>query len=309
MKWYEISISVMAMVALFIHSMDHFANNLKKRIGDRTNRLFSIVSNSRPKGFLFGFVATGIVQSSSVVISILISFVDSGMISFTGSLPILLGSNLGTTITAWLITLDINFLGTALIVIGFIVGYFPERIRLFSKPLFYLGLILFSLQLLDQTLAPLKESEKMIHFLSYAAHPISGIFLGILATAITQSSSVTVGLAIILAGQQVIQLESAIGIIVGSNIGTTSTAFLAAIKLNRLAKKTALINLYFNLFGAVLYLPFHNLFTELVRNVSGDLSVQVALAHLFFNLGIAAILLPFTTVIGNYFGKGTALKP
>ena len=93
MKWYEISISVMAMVALFIHSMDHFANNLKKRIGDRTNRLFSIVSNSRPKGFLFGFVATGIVQSSSVVISILISFVDSGMISFTGSLPILLGSH------------------------------------------------------------------------------------------------------------------------------------------------------------------------------------------------------------------------
>lgn len=303
MQWYEISISIIAMIALFVHSMDHFANNLKKRVGGRMDRLFTSVSNNRFKGFLFGFVATGIVQSSSVVISILVSFVDTGLISFSGSLPVLLGSNLGTTVTAWLVTLDINFLGTVLIVIGFIVGYFPERIRLFSKPLFYLGLILFSLQLLDQSLDPLKESEKMIHFLGYASHPISGILIGILATAITQSSSVTVGLAIILTAQNVIQLESAIGIIVGSNIGTTSTAFLASIKLNQTAKKTALLNLFFNLFGALIYLPFHHIFSETIRSMNTDAAIQVALAHLFFNLGIGILILPFTNHISSYFER------
>ncbi len=301
MQWYEISISIIAMIALFVHSMDHFANNLKKRAKGRMNGLFTSVSNNRYKGFLFGFIATGIVQSSSVVTSILVSFVDTGLISFSGSLPILLGSNLGTTVTAWLVTLDINFLGTVLIVIGFIVGYFPERIRLFSKPLFYLGLILFSLQLLDQSLNPLKDSEKMIQFLSYASHPISGILIGVLVTAITQSSSVTVGLAIILTAQNVIQLESAIGIIVGSNVGTTSTAFLASIKLNRVAKKTALLNLFFNLFGALIYLPVHTLFTEMIRSTSSNPSVQVALAHLLFNVGIGILVLPFTNHISAYF--------
>ncbi|TNE75255.1 MAG: Na/Pi cotransporter family protein [Bacteroidetes bacterium] len=305
MSWYEVLISVIATIALFVHSLDHFSTNLKKRANGRIMKRFENVSDSRIKGFLLGMLATALIQSSSAVISIIVSFVDSGFISFTGSLPMLLGSNLGTTVTAWLVTLDIDFLGTVLIVIGFIVGYFPERIRIFSKPVFYLGLILFSLQLLGDNLQPLKDSESIIHFLTYAAHPISGLLLGLLVTAITQSSSVTVGLSIILASQHVINLDSAIGIIVGSNIGTTSTAFIASIKMGRAAKRTALVNFLFNLFGALLYLPLYIPFNNFIKGLDADIAVKVALAHLFFNIGITAIILPLTHTIGRRFEPKT----
>lgn len=265
--------------------------------------LFRNVSNSRLKGFLLGIIATAIIQSSSAVISIVVSFVDTGVVSFTGSLPILLGSNLGTTITAWIVTLDIDFLGAVLIAIGFILSYFPERVRFLSKPIFYLGLILFSLQLLSSNLEPIKNSEAVVQFLAYSSHPYMGILLGLVVTAITQSSSVTVGLAIILSSQQVIQLDSAIGIIVGTNIGTTSTAFIASAKMCSIAKKTALVNFFFNVFGALLYLPLFTPFNNMIKAINVEPAFQVALAHLIFNLALVAILLPFTSMLGNFFNR------
>lgn len=248
-----------------------------------------------------GVAATAIIQSSSAVISIVISFVDSGIVSLSGSLPIMLGSNLGTTVTAWLVTLHLDFLGPILIAAGFILSYFPERIKHYSKPIFYLGLILFSLHLLGQNLEPIKNSPETIEFLSYASHPVSGILLGLLVTAIVQSSSVTVGLAIILSAQNVIEIDSAIGIVIGSNVGTTSTALLASIKMNQTARRAALLNLGFNLFGALLYLPLHAIFNNFIKSIPSGVEVQVALAHLFFNLIVVAIILPFTNAIAAKF--------
>jgi phosphate:Na+ symporter len=301
MTWYQILISVLATIALFINSLDHFSSNVKKSTNNRVSELIRSVSSSKIKGFFMGMMSTSIIQSSSAVISITISFVDSKIISLAGSLPIMLGSNLGTTVTAWLVTFNIEFLGPILIAAGFVLGYFPERIKHFSKPIFYLGLILFSLQLLSQNLEPVKNSPETIEFLTYAANPISGILLGLLVTAIVQSSSVTVGLVIILSSQQVIGLDSAIGIIVGSNIGTTSTALVASIKMSSAAKRAAFLNLSFNLVGALLYLPIHSLFNDLIKSIPGDIGIQVAVAHLLFNFGVVLLFIPFTNTIAQRF--------
>lgn len=301
MTWYQVLISVIATIALFINSLDHFASNIKKSTNNKVSDLIGTFSNTKYKGFLMGFMATSIVQSSSAVVSIVISFVDNGIISLSNSLPVMLGSNLGTTVTAWLVTFHLEFIGPVLIATGFVLSYFPERIKHYSKPVFYLGLILFSLHLLGQNLEPIKNSPETIEFLSYASHPISGILLGLLITAIVQSSSVTVGLAIILSSQNVINLDSAIGIVIGSNVGTTSTALLASIKMIKAAKQAALLNLGFNLMGALLYLPFYRMFNNLIKTIPSEIEVQVALAHLCFNLIVVAFILPFTKTIALKF--------
>ena len=297
MQGWEITISIIAAIALFVHSLDHFSAKLEKRAGDRLRKTITRMSDNKYKAFSLGFVATAVIQSSSAVLSIAVSFVDSGLISFESSLPIILGSNLGTTVTAWLVSLNIEFLGSALVVIGFILSYFPEKIKLYSSPIFYLGLILFSLNLIGENLAPIKESTEIIELLSYASNPFIGILLGMIITALTQSSSVTIGLAIILCDQGVMDLDSAIGIIVGSNLGTTSTAFIASTKLGAIAKRTAMVNLLFNSFGVLVYLPFYKLFYNLVTSFDVPVAMQAAYAHLIFNLVIALLLMPFIRII------------
>lgn len=297
MHWTQFLFGALASIGLFVHSLDHFSNKLKKRANDRLKKMIHAISGNKFKGLLLGFLATAVIQSSSAAISILVSFVDSGIIAFGNTLPILLGANIGTTVTAWLVSLDIQYLAVVLISIGFILSYFPEKIRFYSKPIFYLGLILFSLELIGTALEPLKSSQETIAFLKYAANPFIGVLLGMFITAITQSSSVTIGLAIILADQGVLELESAIAILVGSNLGTTTTAFIAALKLNKTAKKTALLNLLINAFGVLLYLPFYKLFDRAIGSIDTNIAMQVAYAHLIFNLVIAIILLPFSSWI------------
>jgi len=303
MNWWEILFSVIAAIGLFTHSLEGFSKRLKTVATGAFKATISKISSSKLKAFSLGFLATAVLQSSSAVLAIVVSFVDAGILSFSHTLPVILGCNLGTTITAWLVSFKLDFLGILLISIGFVLGFFSERIKLVAKPIFYLGLILFSLQLISNNLEPLKNSSDVITFLEYAESPWIGILLGMLITAITQSSSVAIGLAVILCGQQVLTLDSAIGIIVGSNLGTTTTAFIASLKLGKQAKKTALVNFYFNLFGVLLYLPLARIFVKGISKVDASLEIKVALAHLIFNLAIAILLLPFTQKIARVFTK------
>lgn len=301
--WVEISISIIAAIALFVHSLNHFSAKLKSSAGERMNKIVKRLSNNKYKSFFLGFIATGIIQSSSAVISITVSFVETGLISFESSLPILLGSNLGTTVTAWLVSFKIEFLGSILVILGFVLSYLSERLRFISKPIFYLGLILFSLHLIGQNIEPIKESPEISIFLSYASNPIIGVLIGFIVTAITQSSSVSIGLAIILCGQGLMNLESAIGIIVGSNLGSTTTALIASINMNNTAKKTALANLLFNFVGVLLYLPFYKVFANLIKQIDASVEIQAASAHLIFNGALALLLLPFIQPISKFLNR------
>lgn len=308
MDTWELIISIVAAIGLFSHSLESFSNNFKEQAQGTLKQVIGRLSNSKIKGLLLGFGATAIIQSSSAVSAILVSLTDAGVIGFNNALPVLLGSNLGTTVTAWLVSFRLEALGIVLLALGFVLGYFKGRINLLAKPIFYLGLILFSLELISQFLGPVKESEALVDFLSYASQPIIGILIGALITALCQSSSVTIGLTIILCGQGVLNLESAIAIIVGSNVGTTTTAFLASINLGKVAKKTAFANLIYNVFGVLFYLPLAGVFEWAVRAITNDLSYQVAFAHLFFNLIIAVLLLPFTSPLARWLDNRPQFK-
>ncbi|WP_298537719.1 Na/Pi symporter [uncultured Algibacter sp.] len=300
MGTWKLIISIIAAIGLFSHSLESFSNNLRDQTDSKLKQLLGNFTNSKLKALFVGFTATAVIQSSSAVVAIVISFVDSGVILFHNSLPILLGSNLGTTITAWIVSFKIESVGIGLLALGFVLGYFKGRLHLISRPIFYLGLILFSLDFIGEQLGPIKDSENLIHYLTYASYPVLGVLLGALITAFCQSSSVTIGLSIILCGQGFLDLESAIAIMVGSNVGTTSTAFIAAMKLDVVAKRTALANLIFNLIGVFIYLPLSKPFYNLINMINVDITFKVAYAHLIFNLLITILVLPFTGKIGRY---------
>ena len=293
----DIVISILAAVGLFSHSLESFSANLKKTTDSKFNSLIGRWSGTKLGGLMMGFSGTALIQSSSAVVAITISMVDSGVITFANSLPILLGSNLGTTTTAWLVSFDAEGIGMLFLAIGFVLGLMRGKIKALGKSLFYMGLILFSLDLISHNLQPVKDSPKIIEFLQMASNPIVGILLGFFVTAISQSSSVTIGLAVMLAGQGIIDLESGIAIVVGANLGTTSTAFLAAMKLGEIAKRTAQANLYFNAVGVLLFLPFSGIFSRAIGDLQMDVAFQVATAHLVFNLVITVVILPFTKQI------------
>ncbi|WP_104734287.1 Na/Pi cotransporter family protein [Hanstruepera ponticola] len=299
----EILISIVAAIGLFTHSLESFSKNLRGRANEKIKNVLGRFTDSKIRAIFIGFTATAVIQSSSAVVAIVISFVDSGIILFHNALPVLLGSNLGTTLTAWLVSFKVDTIGIVLLALGFVLGYFKGKMGMIGKPIFYLGLILFSLELISEQLGPIKESEELIHYLSFASNPIIGVLLGAVITAICQSSSVTIGLSIILCGQGFLELDSAIAIMVGSNIGTTSTAFIAAMNLSLVAKRTALANLVFNGIGLLIFLPFSKLFVSLIQMINVGITFQVAYAHLIFNLIITIVILPFTKPIGNLIEK------
>ena len=296
-------ILVIAMVSLFVFSLHGFSKELKALGSEKLSVWLSKATSSKINGFLLGAALTAFIQSSSAVTSIMVALVDSGVISFSSSLAVLAGSNLGTTFTAWLVSFDIDFLGPLLIVLGTIIAALPFQIKLTGKPLFYLGLILFSLQLISFSLEPLKGNEGLTATLAYASNPSIGILAGILITALVQSSSVTTGLAIMLAGEGILELNGAVAIIIGSNLGTTSTALIASMKMGNTAKKAALANFTFNLVGLVIFWPLTKPFSSLIAMIPTGLTYQVAFAHLIFNIVVGMVTFPFLGKLGSFIDR------
>jgi phosphate:Na+ symporter len=303
MNTFNALIAIMATISLFIFSLNGFSKQLRKLGAEKLNKWLTKVTKNKVSGFFLGAGLTALVQSSSAVTSITVALVDSGIISFQNSLSVLIGSNLGTTFTAWLVTFKLDNLGPILLILGTIIGLLPYRIHLAGKSIFYLGLILFSLHLISETLEPVKSSEELNEWMKYASTPIIGVLLGLFTTVLVQSSSVTTGLAIILAGQGLINLEAAIAIVVGCNLGTTSTAFLASFGMKRAAKMTAMANFIFNFLGLILFLPFLSLFTSAISLMTMDITYKVAFAHLLFNIIVAIAAFPFISKIGSLLEK------
>src|SRR5690606_19882617 len=234
-------------------------------------------------GFLLGGIITAVVQSSTMVSSLTVSLVSSGVLSFKDSLLILLGTNVGTTSTGWIVTFQSHLLGPVFIVLGTLISMVPTKISTLGKSIFYFGFIFFSLSFISQAMEPLRNDPQLIEILSKASNPFLGILYGIVITVIIQSSSVVVGLVIILISQGIITLESAIPIVVGANVGTTSTALLVSFKLSPLSRLTALSASTFNLVGVLLLLPFLGILEWFVESVTLNPTIQVALAFTVSN--------------------------
>lgn len=305
---YNVIIAILAAVALFLFSIDNFSKEIQRIAGKRFKEILLRLTSTPLRGTLVGAGVTSVIQSSSATTVITVGLINAGLLSFYNSLGIIIGANIGTTITTQLVAFKLTAFAPIFIILGFIIGLMPNHYKLIGKPLFYFGLVFFSLSLVAQYVEPISTDPQIINLFSHISTIYIGVLAGFLFTVVVQSSSITSGLAVILVGTSLLNFNQALGIILGANIGTTSTAMLATIRMNREAKRASMAHLLFNIGGVLLILPFIHPFASFVQGLGGSPERQVANAHLIFNLGAAAIALllikPFCMLISRIYPDG-----
>jgi len=291
MSNFRILLAVVSAIVLFLYGLGAFSQEIQRVGGEVLRKWLGRLTESRWRGVLLGIVATAIVQSSSAVTSLTVALVDAGAMSFRSSLGILLGANIGTTSTAWLVSLKLTSIGPFFIALGALLSALPTRLKMLGKAAFYFGFIFFSLDVVSFTLKPLAQNPVFAEVLARSSTPFTGVVAGTLITAIIQSGSITTGLCILLVQQNVLAATAAIPIVIGANIGTTATALLASAKMQKTARRVAVANLCFNAFGVVLFLPFLRQFAERVVEFAGEPGMAVAWAQLIFNIVMVLLVL------------------
>ncbi|WP_413559289.1 Na/Pi cotransporter family protein [Bdellovibrio sp. HCB209] len=302
--------SIFSAIILFLYGLGAFSNELRQTAGDKLESLMSKLTTNRITSFVVGLIATAVIQSSTAVATLAVSLIDSGILTFRGAIAIMLGSYVGTTLTAWMVSFKLAGIGPFFIVIGALIGLLPWRVKIFGKALFYFGFIFFSLDLISSSLQPLKESQYLADFLLYTNTPLKGILVGILMTAIMQSSSVVIGLTVIFVQQGILTPEASIPVVLGATIGTTVTGLFATLNMNWTAKKAAWCSTTINVLGVTLLYPFITPFTQLVMSLAPNDAMVVAVAHLTYSLCLVSVFLvflnPFMRAVDRILGSGPA---
>jgi len=288
-------------IVLFVYGIAHFSSEMQKVAGERFRSAIKRLTRDPLRGALLGAGVTSLVQSSTATTTITVGLVNAGIISFAASLGVIIGANVGTTITSQIVALHITGFGSFFMVFGFLLSIIPGPLRFIGKPLFYFGLVFFSLNLISGALLPLGSDPDVVSSLSALDNVFLAILAGFLLTNLVQSSSVATGLVVLLSSAGILTLGQGIPLILGANIGTTTTALLSSMGMGLHARRVAVSHLLINLLGVMLFLPFIGPFTSLVAALGGDGARQMANDHLLFNLSVAAIFLicidPFSRVV------------
>ncbi|ATA75485.1 MULTISPECIES: Na/Pi cotransporter family protein [Capnocytophaga] len=292
---FQTIIVIIASITLFVYGLHSFSKEIENLGTERLSRWIRRITAFPLGGFLLGGVFTAVIQSSTLVSSITVSLVNAGAITFTDSILVLLGTNVGTTSTAWIVSLESTFLGPLFIVLGTLISMIPAKVSVVGKSIFYFGFIFFSLAYIGEAMEPIKKDPMLIQVLSKASNPLLGILYGILITVIIQSSSVVVGLVIVLLSQGTITIDSAIPIVIGANIGTTSTALLISLRMSPISRLVALSASVFNIVGVLIIFPFFGLLESIATSLSQNPSLQVAIAFTISNSLTSLFFLFFLT--------------
>ncbi len=302
-------------LAVFLLGLDTLTNALKAQTGEGLRSLIGRLTTNRFAGLVTGAVATILLQSSSITTVIAVGLVSSGMLSFTQSLGVVLGANVGTTFTAQLIAFSTSLLGLAMIFAGYLLGRLARRSgpALVGDVLLGLGLVFLGMELMSDAVRPLRGFPPFLEAMeTMAGTPLLAVLAGAAFTALVQSSSATTGVALAMASEGLIPLEAGVAIIIGSNIGTCVTALLAAIGKPPAAVRTALFHVVVNVGGAVVWLffidfladaavalaPSYAELTGLDRRAA-ETPRQFAMAHTVFNVSTALVLVWFLGPIGR----------
>lgn len=308
MEYLQILMAGLTAIILFVFGLESFSKEIEKISGEHFRKSLSNATRIPIIGVMIGAVVTMVVQSSSATSVIAISLVNAGVLSFKNSVGIIFGSNIGTTITAQLVAFKLTEFAPMFIIIGFSLSLIRTRWAIFGKAIFYFGFVFFSLNLISSTLAPFQSNQFVIEILNQPQNPLYAILFGCLFTAIVQSSSVTTGLAIIFTQQGLLGLENAVPLIMGANIGTTATAFIAVFSMDIAAKKAALSHFLFNVGGVMLFLPALLVYGHHLNDVKIEPAIALANIHLVFNVVTSLIftifITPFTRSIDYFLGEG-----
>lgn len=284
----------MAGLIIFLFGMVRLSNKMQQLFSARIRELIVFSVRQPIFGLIMGLIGTILFQSSSATTLLTVGLVSAGLISFYHSLGIMLGADIGTTITAQLVAWNVTGLSPILIFCGGVLYLLTkETKKLIGEALLYFGFIFFGLYLMGEATVPLKQSNLFINLFQEPHTPFLGIGIGILCTAIVQASSIPIAILVMLGQQGIIGIENALPIVLGANIGTTVTALLGSIAANINGKKSAVAHFLTKCISALLVLPVLSLFTGLITYLSSDVAQQVVWGHFIFNLFLAVIFMIF----------------
>jgi phosphate:Na+ symporter len=289
------------------------SEGLKKSAGNGMRRILSALTNNRFIGLAVGAFVTMVIQSSSATTVMLVSFAQAQLINFGQSLSVILGANIGTTVTAQLIAFKITDYAFLIIIIGFALVIFSRKewYKYLGESLLGFGILFLGMKIMSDSMSPLRDYEPFIALMKDLEIPLLGLLIGALFTALIQSSSAFTGIVIVLAQQGLLTLEGGIPLLLGANIGTCVTAGLATLGSSREAKRVALAHVIFNTTGAIMFLFWIPYFADLVRWISpvsgaegiqklaAETPRQIANAHTLFNVSVALIFLPFLSFLAK----------
>jgi phosphate:Na+ symporter len=302
----NIILEVCAGLVLFLYAISSLSKTLIHAIGDKANHWIQKFTSNTLSSILVGAVITTLLDSSSAVIIITIILVNSKLLSFKQAMGIVLGANIGTTVSSQIISLNIGKYSPILLVAGFLLILFSkkEQFQNIGKVILYFGLLFFGLYTIENAVEPLKNEVFFADLMKKVENPIAGSIVGAIVTLLIQSSSATVGMAILLTKKGFLSLTGGIAIMLGAELGTCSDTIIATIRGSRAAIKTGLFHVSFNLLSICLGLILFTPFVVLVNKISAGTSIERALAnaHMIFNVSgvlLFAWTLPFFEKILN----------
>lgn len=301
---FAVIVSLIAVIFVFLFAMKKFSSQVEALAGDKFKGLIERFTNNRFKSVAVGAGVTSILQSSTAVSVMLVSLVDAGVLPFVNSVGVIIGSNIGTTITTQLVAFKILNLAPYILILGFLLMNVKSKYNKYQhlgKSIFYFGLVFSCLFIISVLAGYFKESEIFISLISKTSNIFVAIIFGLIASTVLQSSLVVSSIVIIFVSGGLLSFGQAFGIILGSNIGTTTTALLASVVTGKKGKRVAMAHFMFNFLGVLIFIPFIDIFSKTILKIPIELSGQVAVSHLVFNLIIAIIFIifinPFTRLI------------
>lgn len=303
----SVFVPVLSLVLVFLFSIQKFSNQIRMIAGERFKSALSALTETPLKGFFAGTFFTALIQSSTATTVLVVSLINAGVLTFGQSLGVIFGANVGTSLITQLVAYDVANIAPYFILLGFLVGYLGKGYRHWGKPIFYFGLVFFSLSLIATYVEPLRTDPDVLALFGRITNVYAAIVVGAIFTVLVQASAVTSGITILLAGSGLLSMEQAVGIILGANLGTTVTALVASIGMSVGAYKAALAHFLFNLIGVAVLLPFLSPFNALIASLGGGLDHQVANMHLVFNILSAVVFLifirPFEKLVDRLAGQ------
>lgn len=301
MRYTEVVLGMIAGLVLFLYGVSRLATGMRAVAGDRMRRLLERATTNRYAGVASGTLATAVLDSSSVTIIMVIALVDAGLLSFQNSLGVILGANIGTTISSQLIALDVQRYSPVVLAFGLLllVAGRTETWRQTGAAVFGMGLIFFGLAQMGTAVEPLKQSVRFADWMQQLENPLVGVAAGAIITLVLQSSSATVGIAITLAAQGLLSLPGGVAVMLGAEIGTCADTLLATLGRSREAVRAGIFHLLFNVVTVAVGVMLLQPLVTFVTSLGGDSAQQLANAHVTFNvLGSMAVVL-FLAPIGR----------
>lgn len=288
-------------IGLFLFGIKFMGDGLELAAGSKLKKLLEVLTSNRFLAVLVGFVVTAVIQSSSATTVMVIGFVNAGLMNLAQAIGVIMGANIGTTVTSVLIALDLTDIAPLAIFIGVILMiFFKKKMTThIGQIICGFGLVFLGMSTMSSSMEPLRDFQPFQDFIINAKNPFMGVMIGLVMTAIIQSSSATIGILQALASQNLVPIEFAVYVLFGMNIGTCVTALISTAGTKVNSKRAAVIHLLFNIIGTGIFMlvSAYTPYIEWLKTLNDSTMVQISIAHIIFNVVSTVVLFPFANVL------------